>query len=129
MAIGEFGGAPAAPAGGILASTPIYWFYEMTHAALNPARAWADAVRLSLKNPVNPLYHTTFGKSIGAAAELFERSTRRYGQPAMANPVHAGWRRTRAGDTSRVRGSGRSAGCSVSSALSSITRVGRSRGC
>ncbi|MGB7097569.1 MAG: polyhydroxyalkanoate depolymerase [Xanthobacteraceae bacterium] len=81
MAIGEFGGAPAVPAGGALASTPIYWLYEMTHAALNPARAWADAVRLSLKNPINPLYHTTFGKSIAAAAELFERSTRRYGRP------------------------------------------------
>ena len=81
MAIGEFGGAPAVPAGGPLASTPIYWLYEMTHAALNPARAWADAVRLSLKNPINPLYYTTFGKSIAAAAELFERSTRRYGRP------------------------------------------------
>ena len=81
MAIGEFGGAPAVPAGGVLASTPVYWLYEMSHAALNPARAWADAVRLSLKNPINPLYHTTFGKSIAAAAELFERSTRRYGRP------------------------------------------------
>jgi poly(3-hydroxybutyrate) depolymerase len=81
MAIGEFGGAPAVPGGGVLASTPIYWLYEMSHAALNPARAWADAVRLSLKNPINPLYHTTFGKSIAAAAELFERSTRRYGRP------------------------------------------------
>jgi len=81
MAIGEFGGAPAVPAGGPLASTPIYWLYETTHAALNPARAWADAVRLSLKNPINPLYYTTFGKSIAAAAELFERSTRRYGRP------------------------------------------------
>jgi poly(3-hydroxybutyrate) depolymerase len=36
---------------------------------------------LAFKNPVNPLYHTTFGKSIAAAAELFERSTRRYGRP------------------------------------------------
>src|SRR5271156_4180757 len=81
MAIGEFGGAPAVPGGGVLASTPIYWLYEMSHAALNPARAWADAVRLSLKNPINPLYHTTCGKSIAAAAELFERSTRRYGRP------------------------------------------------
>ena len=83
MAIGEFGGAPAVPAG---ASTPVYWLYEMTHAALNPARAWADAVRLSLKNPINPFYHTTFGKSIAAAAELFERSTRRYAQPEWRIP-------------------------------------------
>jgi poly(3-hydroxybutyrate) depolymerase len=81
MAIGEFGGAPAVPVGGILSSTPLYWLYETTQAALNPARAWADATRLLYKNPINPLSHTTFGKSIAAAAEVFERSTRRYGRP------------------------------------------------
>jgi poly(3-hydroxybutyrate) depolymerase len=80
MAIGEFGGAPAVPAG-ILSSTPLYWLYEMGHAALNPARAAADATRLMLRNPLNPLYLTSLGKSIAAAAELFERSTRRYGRP------------------------------------------------
>ena len=60
MAIGEFGGAPVTPGGnGVLLSAPLYWFYEMTHAALNPSRAWADATRLFFKNPVNPLvvYH------------------------------------------------------------------------
>ncbi|MDR3422345.1 MAG: polyhydroxyalkanoate depolymerase [Xanthobacteraceae bacterium] len=82
MAIGEFGGAPAVPGGtGVLATTPVYWLYEMSHAALNPARAWADATRLFFKNPLNPLYFTTFGKSIAAAAEVFERSTRRYDKP------------------------------------------------
>jgi poly(3-hydroxybutyrate) depolymerase len=80
MAIGEFGGAPAVPAG-VLSSTPLYWLYEMGHAALNPARAAADATRLLFKNPLNPLYFTSFGKSVAAAAELFERSTRRYGRP------------------------------------------------
>ena len=80
MAIGEFGGAPAVP-GGVLASTPLYWLYELTHAALSPARAVADATRLAFRNPINPLYSTSFGKSVVAAAELFERSTRRYGQP------------------------------------------------
>src|SRR4029077_3254730 len=80
MAIGEFGGAPAVP-GGVLASTPLYWLYELTHAALNPARAVADATRLAFRNPINPLYSTSFGKSVVAAAELFERSTRRYGRP------------------------------------------------
>ena len=82
MAIGEFGGAPAVPGdNGILLSTPLYWLYEMSHAALNPSRAWADATRLFFKNPVNPLSFTTFGKSVAAACELFERSTRRYGRP------------------------------------------------
>src|SRR5437764_138906 len=82
MAIGEFGGAPAVPGdSSVLVSTPLYWFYEMSHAALNPSRAWADATRLFFKNPGNPLAYTTFGKSVAAACELFERSTRRYGQP------------------------------------------------
>jgi poly(3-hydroxybutyrate) depolymerase len=82
MAIGEFGGAPAAPdSDGILLSAPLYWFYEMSHAALNPSRAWADATRLFFKNPINPLSYTTYGKTIAAAAELFERSTRRYSRP------------------------------------------------
>jgi poly(3-hydroxybutyrate) depolymerase len=82
MAIGEFGGAPAFPGdNGILLSTPLYWFYEMSHAALNPSRAWADATRLFFKNPVNPLSFTTLGKTIAASCELFERSTRRYSRP------------------------------------------------
>ena len=83
MAIGEFGGAPAVPDDhhGILLATPLYWFYEMSQAALNPSRAWADATRLFFKNPINPLSATTFGKSVAATAELFERSTRRYGRP------------------------------------------------
>ena len=53
----------------------------MSHAALNPSRAMADATRLFFKNPVNPLSFTTYGKSVAAACELFERSTRRYGKP------------------------------------------------
>jgi poly(3-hydroxybutyrate) depolymerase len=80
MAIGEFGGAPAVPGGNVL-STPLYWFYETSQAALNPSRAWADATRLFFKIPINPLSFTTFGKSVAAACELFERSTRRYGKP------------------------------------------------
>jgi poly(3-hydroxybutyrate) depolymerase len=82
MAIGEFGGAPSASAdNGILLSTPLYWLYEVGQAALNPSRAWADATRLFFKNPVNPLSFTWYGKSVAAACELFERSTRRYGRP------------------------------------------------
>jgi poly(3-hydroxybutyrate) depolymerase len=76
MAIGEFGRAGAFPL-----SAPMYWFYEMSQAAVIPSRAMADATRLLFKNPVNPWAHTTFGKSLAAGAELFERSTRRYGRP------------------------------------------------
>jgi poly(3-hydroxybutyrate) depolymerase len=82
MAIGEFDGAATLPGeSGLLLATPMYWLYELGHAALNPARALADATRLFYKNPVNPLTHTTYGKSMAAAAELFERSTRRYSRP------------------------------------------------
>jgi poly(3-hydroxybutyrate) depolymerase len=82
MAIGEFDGAATLSGeSGVLLATPMYWMYEMGLAALSPARAVADATRLYYKNPANPLAYTTYGKSIAAAMELFERSTRRYGRP------------------------------------------------
>lgn len=58
-----------------------YQFYEWNHAAVQPARAYADAVRLFYTNPLNPFSHTPFGRSVAAFAELFERTTRRYGKP------------------------------------------------
>jgi poly(3-hydroxybutyrate) depolymerase len=60
-----------------------YQMYEMNHAAMQPYRAYADAVRLFYSNPINPLSHTAFGRSVSAMAELFERTTRRYGKPAF----------------------------------------------
>jgi poly(3-hydroxybutyrate) depolymerase len=82
MAIGEFEGAATLPGdSGALLATPMYWLYEMGHAAISPARAFADATRLYYKNPANPFAHTVYGKSVAAAMELFERSTRRYGRP------------------------------------------------
>jgi poly(3-hydroxybutyrate) depolymerase len=67
--------------GGLVLSAPMYYFYEMSQASLNPARAFADATRLFFKNPLNPFTNTVWGKSVAAAAELFERSTRRYSRP------------------------------------------------
>ena len=61
---------------------PLYHFYEMQHAALSPFRAAADAGLLFFQNPVNPLAHTMWGKSMAAGLEMFERATRRYGKPA-----------------------------------------------
>jgi poly(3-hydroxybutyrate) depolymerase len=58
-----------------------YQFYELNHASLQPARAYADAVRLFYTNPLNPFSHTQWGRSVAATAELFERTTRRYGKP------------------------------------------------
>ncbi|MDR7033493.1 polyhydroxyalkanoate depolymerase [Mesorhizobium sp. BE184] len=58
-----------------------YQLYEMNHAALQPARAFAEATRLLYSNPLNPFSHTPWGRSVAASAELFERTTRRYGKP------------------------------------------------
>ena len=60
-----------------------YHFYDLNHAALQPFRAYADVMRLLYRNPVNPLAHTAFGRTVAASAELFERTTRRYGKPAF----------------------------------------------
>ena len=75
-----------------------YQLYEMNHAALGPFRAAADVTRLYFQNPLNPMAHTTYGRSVAAACELFERTTRRYGKPefgfkttlvgGMRVPVH-----------------------------------------
>jgi poly(3-hydroxybutyrate) depolymerase len=59
----------------------IYQLYELNHAALAPWRAMADAARITFQNPLNPFSETMFGRSVAAAAELFERTTRRYGKP------------------------------------------------
>src|SRR5262245_42812876 len=82
MAIGEFGGAPALPGeGGLVLSARMYWMWELSHAAVNPARAVADATRLYYRNPLYPLSATPYGQSMPAAAAVFERSTRRYTRP------------------------------------------------
>jgi poly(3-hydroxybutyrate) depolymerase len=58
-----------------------YKLYEFGHAALAPWRAMADAVRLFYSHPMNPATHTSLGRHIAASAEMFERTTRRYGKP------------------------------------------------
>ena len=60
---------------------PVYQLYEWHHAMLSPWRAAADATRIFMQNPVNPISQTPWGKTMAAAAELFERTTRRYGKP------------------------------------------------
>src|SRR5690606_19611260 len=64
-----------------------YQFYEFGQAALQPFRAYADSLRLFYSNPLNPLSQTSFGRSMAAGAELFERSTRRYGKPSFDLPT------------------------------------------
>jgi len=60
-----------------------YQIYELNHAAVQPFRALADAARLFYRNPLNPLSATPVGRSVAATAEVFERTTRRYGKPGF----------------------------------------------
>ena len=58
-----------------------YQFYELSHAAMSPWRAAADAVRLAYTNPLNPVSLTPMGRAMAAGMEVFERTTRRYAKP------------------------------------------------
>ncbi len=60
-----------------------YQLYELNHAAVQPLRAVADATKLFYSSPLNPLSYTPLGRSVAATAELFERTTRRYGKPSF----------------------------------------------
>lgn len=59
----------------------LYHWFELSHAAVRPARVAADTFRLFLTNPFNPMTHTSMGRHTVAALEVFERTTRRYGKP------------------------------------------------
>jgi len=63
-----------------------YHAYEAVHMMVGPARGFSDAMQLAFKNPANPLTYTPFGRTMAASAELFERTTRRYGKPAFDLP-------------------------------------------
>ena len=60
-----------------------YYWYEAAHWMLAPARAASDSTKLIFESPINPLTHTAYGRTVAAACELFERTTRRYEKPAF----------------------------------------------
>lgn len=62
---------------------PTYLLHEMTHAALGPLRAAAATTKLCFDNSFNPAAHSRFGRSVSAACELLERTTRRYEKPTF----------------------------------------------
>ncbi|HEY8564320.1 MAG TPA: polyhydroxyalkanoate depolymerase [Beijerinckiaceae bacterium] len=64
-----------------------YLWYEAAHAMLTPARAASDATRLLFANPANPLHYTAYGRTVSAACEMFERTTRRYAKPSFNLPT------------------------------------------
>ena len=59
----------------------LYYLYELNHAAAAPWRNVANAGRYFWKNPANPIAETTFGRTMAASLDMFERVTRRYGKP------------------------------------------------
>ncbi len=61
----------------------LYHLYEFAYAAINPARMAARSAKAIFRNPFNPLAHTTIGRGTAAAAELWERTTRRYAKPGF----------------------------------------------
>lgn len=85
MAIGEFGGSGETEFG-VHGTLPLYMMYEATQAALNPARAMAEFSKIWFRSPLNPLTYTALGRSLAASAEVFERTTRRYGKPSFDLP-------------------------------------------
>ncbi|MBB3809789.1 polyhydroxyalkanoate depolymerase [Pseudochelatococcus contaminans] len=60
-----------------------YYWYEAAHAFARPARTVSSAAQYAFRSPVNPLSHTAYGRTISAACEIFERTTRRYPKPAF----------------------------------------------
>ena len=98
------------------AELSFYQLYELNHAAMAPWRAMADAARLTFQNPLNPLSDTPFGRSVAAAAELFERTTRRYGKPEFGLDDHrVDGKRVAVSEEDRLA-AGRSARCCISAA-------------
>ncbi len=82
----------------------LYHIYEMNHAAVAPFRAAAEMGLWALRHPLNPFAETVAGKTLAAALDVFETTTRRYGKPEF------GLRRTEIGGESPFRSSRRSSG-------------------
>ena len=59
----------------------LYHFYDFQHLMLTPARIMAEITRTVYANPSNPIAFTKVGRTIAAGAEVFERATRKFGEP------------------------------------------------
>lgn len=60
-----------------------YYWYEAAYAFARPARTVSSATQYAFSIPANPLSYTAYGRTISAACELFERTTRRYAKPVF----------------------------------------------
>lgn len=59
----------------------LYHIYDTFQVALAPARLAAEMTKTALSNPLSPLAYMPAARSIAASAELFERTTRKFGRP------------------------------------------------
>jgi poly(3-hydroxybutyrate) depolymerase len=59
----------------------LYHLFELQHAMAAPLRLQAELTRAMFQNPWNPLSYTQLGRTLGASAEMMERTTRRFGRP------------------------------------------------
>src|SRR3954453_17731088 len=60
-----------------------YLCHDAARMLLAPARAMCDVSRFVLGSPINPLSYIPVGRTLSAACELFERTTRRYAKPSF----------------------------------------------
>lgn len=61
--------------------TFLYQMHEFQQAALIPFRLSAEAGMQLFRNPLNPLSYTPAGRTVAAAFDVFEHSTRPQGKP------------------------------------------------
>jgi poly(3-hydroxybutyrate) depolymerase len=61
--------------------TVLYHAYELTHAAMGPMRAAAQASSHALRNPFYPFSSSLPARTTAAACEMFINATRRYAKP------------------------------------------------
>ncbi len=47
-----------------------YQLFELNHAAMAPFRATTEAMRFFMRNPLNPLSQTSFGRTMAASLEF-----------------------------------------------------------
>lgn len=65
----------------------LYSLVEMNRAAMAPLRLAAKASQAYLASPLNPIGNSELGRSMRAAADIFESTTRHYGKPDWDLPV------------------------------------------
>ena len=65
----------------------LYHLYDAWHTALAPARLMAEATKATLTNPLSPWAYSPGARTIAAGAELFERTTRKFGKPEFGLPT------------------------------------------